>query len=265
MNILDTIVTSKKIEVDGRKLLKPVKSLEQQSAFKREPFSMKAFLHDAGRTGIIAEFKRKSPSRGWINASADALKVTTGYVQHGAAALSVLTDEEYFGGSTADLEMARANDIPILRKDFVIDEYQVVEARAMGADAILLIAACLNPGEVRRLAKFAQNLGLEVLLELHDEEELEHICSETELVGINNRDLRTFRVDLERSLAMAAKIPTGKIKIAESGIHSAEQVALFKRNGYQGFLIGEQFMKEPDPVIAFSNFVTSLKVETTID
>ena len=265
MNILDTIVASKKREVAERKVLKPVKSLEQQAAFKREPFSMKAFLYDGGRTGIIAEFKRKSPSRGWINASADVLQVTTGYTRNGAAVLSVLTDEEYFGGSTADLEKARANDIPILRKDFVIDEYQVVEARAMGADAILLIAACLNPGEVRRLAKFARNLGLEVLLELHDEEELEHICAETELVGINNRDLRTFRVDLERSLAMAAKIPTGKIKIAESGIHSAEQIALFKRNGYQGFLIGEQFMKEPDPVIAFSNFVTSLKVETTTD
>ena len=265
MNILETIVASKKKEVADRKLLKPVKQLEQQPSFKREPFSMKAFLQDETRTGIIAEFKRKSPSRGWINQAANVLQVTRGYVAHGAAALSILTDQEYFGGSTNDLELARANQIPILRKDFVIDEYQVVEARAMGADAILLIAACLNAGEVQQLAMFARSLGLEVLLELHDEEELQHICAETELVGINNRDLRTFRVDLERSLAMAAKIPAGKIKIAESGIHSAEQITLFKRNGYKGFLIGEQFMKETDPGKAFSDFVTSLKVETTTD
>jgi indole-3-glycerol phosphate synthase len=150
------------------------------------------------------------------------------------------------------------NQIPILRKEFIIDEYQIIEARAMGADVILLIAACLTPADVKRLATFAQSLQLEVLLELHDEEELGHICDETELVGINNRNLKTFVVDIERSLAMAQRIPAGKVKVAESGISSVENIRLFRDNGFRGFLIGENFMKEPNPAKAFEQFVQSM-------
>jgi indole-3-glycerol phosphate synthase len=170
----------------------------------------------------------------------------------------VLTDEIFFGGSTEDLIKARVNNIPLLRKDFIVDEYQIAEAKAMGADVILLIAACLTPAEVKRLAQFANSLQLEVLLELHDEEELAHICDETVLVGINNRNLKTFAVDIERSLAMAKRIPAGKVKIAESGISSPENIRLFKAHGFRGFLIGENFMKEANPAGAFEQFVKAL-------
>jgi len=260
VNILETIVASKKQEVANRRQKKSVRDLESSPLYSRNIVSLKHSILDPAKTGIIAEFKRRSPSKGIINAGADVVEVTKGYAKHGASALSVLTDEEFFGGSTLDLVKARVNEIPILRKDFVIDEYQVVEARSMGADAILLIAACLTAQEVRQLAGFAKSLQLEVLLELHAEEELEHICDETELVGINNRDLKTFTVDLDRSLAMARKIPAGRIKVAESGIHSSEQVSIFRENGYNGFLIGEQFMKQSDPVKAFGDFVGSLRI-----
>jgi indole-3-glycerol phosphate synthase len=215
-------------------------------------------LLDDTRTGIITEFKRKSPSKGIINATADVVTVTSAYANYGASGLSVLTDEQFFGGSTNDLVRARVNEIPILRKDFVIDEYQILEAKAMGADLILLIAACLTPAEVQSLAEFARSLQLEVLLELHAEEELEHICDATELVGINNRNLKTFVVDIERSLNMATRIPAGKIKIAESGINDPANIRLFKEHGFKGFLIGENFMKTPDPGKAFHDFITQL-------
>jgi indole-3-glycerol phosphate synthase len=258
MNILDTIIAQKKIEVANRKKSIDIKNLEEQPFYKREPLSLKQFLLNNHKTGIIAEFKRKSPSKGIINATADVVEVTTAYTANGAACLSVLTDSDFFGGSTEDLLKARVNNIPILRKDFVIDEYQIVEARAMGADVILLIAACLTPVEVKRLAAFAKSLQLEVLLELHAEEELGHICDETEIVGINNRNLKTFEVDIERSLRMAEKIPSTKIKVAESGISSVENIRLFKENGFRGFLIGENFMKQEKPAIAFAEFVSKL-------
>ena len=221
--------------------------------------SMKSFLLDNARTGIIAEFKRKSPSKGTINATADVVHVTKAYADNGASGLSVLTDQEFFGGTTVDLMSARVNTIPIIRKDFIISEYQVVEAKAMGADMILLIAACLTPAEVRQLASFAATLGLEVLLELHDEEELGHICDKTEVIGINNRNLKTFEVDIERSLKMAAGIPSNCVKVAESGISTIENILLFKKHGFKGFLIGENFMKQKDPAIAFKEFADQLK------
>jgi indole-3-glycerol phosphate synthase len=258
MNILDKIIAHKKIEVTERKAVTSIADLEKSPAFARTTFSLKQFLLDDSKTGIIAEFKRKSPSKGIINGDADVVAVTTAYAQHGASGLSVLTDTDFFGGSTEDLVKARVNQIPILRKEFIIDEYQIVEAKAMGADVILLIAACLTPAEVKRLATFAQSLQLEVLLELHDEEELEHVCDETVLVGINNRNLKTFVVDIERSLAMAQRIPAGKVKIAESGISAVENIRLFKDNGFRGFLIGENFMKEPNPGLAFEKFVKAL-------
>jgi indole-3-glycerol phosphate synthase len=246
------------LEVEERKTATPVEVLRQSSLYTRPRLSLKQFLLDESKTGIIAEFKRRSPSKGRINEQADVVEVTTAYAGNGASALSVLTDELFFGGSTNDLLKARVNEIPVLRKDFMIDEYQIEEARAMGADVILLIAACLTPAEVQRLAAYAKELGLEVLLELHAEEELEHICEETEIVGINNRDLKTFKVDIERSLRMAQQIPDDKIKVAESGISSVENIVLFKQNGFKGFLIGENFMKAPNPAIAFAEFVKAL-------
>lgn len=259
MNILEAIIERKKIEVAERKAAASIEQLQHSAFYNRPRLSLQQFLLDESKTGIIAEFKRRSPSKGSINEAADVVEVTNAYTNHGASALSVLTDEFFFGGSTDDLLKARVNQIPILRKDFIIDAYQIEEAKAMGADVILLIAACLTPNEVQRLAAYAKELGLEVLLELHAEEELEHICDETEIVGINNRDLKTFKVNIERSLRMAEQIPNDKVKVAESGISSVENILLFKQHGFKGFLIGENFMKAPNPAIAFAEFVQQLK------
>jgi indole-3-glycerol phosphate synthase len=259
MNILDTIIEYKRTEVARRKEAVATSTLEKSAIFWRVPLSLKASLTDAASTGIIAEFKRRSPSKGVINAQASVVKVTTDYTAGGAACLSVLTDEHFFGGSDTDLLEARVNEIPILRKEFIIDEYQILEARAIGADVILLIAACLTPAEVRRLAVFARGLGLEVLLEIHNEEELGHICEETGLVGVNNRDLKTFTVDIERSIRLSRRIPAGKILIAESGISKVETILQMKEAGFSGFLIGESFMKAEDPGAAFQRFVRELQ------
>lgn len=257
--ILDTIIEHKQGEVAARRKAVPEKALEREPLFSRTCLSVKPFLLDPERTGIIAEFKRQSPSKGVINDKVDVVQVTGDYARFGASCLSVLTDEKFFGGSTADLMRARFNAIPILRKDFVIDEYQIVEAKAMGADLILLIAACLRPAEVQRLAKFARGLGLDILLELHAEVELAHICDEIDLVGINNRNLKTFEVDIDRSLRMAEKLPARAITIAESGISTTAAVHLFKQHGFSGFLMGENFMKEADPGQAFAKFARELK------
>ena len=259
MNILDKIVAHKKTEVAEAKNRVPVAQLEKSPLFSRPVLSLKEFLLDESKTGIIAEFKRKSPSKGVINGNADVSAITSAYAKYGASGLSVLTDEQFFGGSAADFAQARVNSIPLLRKDFMIDEYQLVEARAMGADVILLIAACLTPATVQELAAFARSLQLEVLLELHAEEELEYICDEVDLVGINNRNLKTFEVNIERSLQMATRIPASKIKVAESGINDISTVRLFKKHGFHGFLIGEHFMKTPDPAAAFKAFVAQLE------
>jgi indole-3-glycerol phosphate synthase len=263
MNILDTIIEKKKIEVATNKARVSVDELQQSNLFMRPIFSLKDFLLDETKTGIIAEFKRQSPSKGVINGTADVLEVTKAYTLNGASCLSVLTDEHFFGGSEQDLRKARVNDIPILRKDFIIDEYQIVEARSMGADVILLIAACLTPERVKELATFAKSIQLEVLLEIHSEEELQHICDETELVGVNNRDLKTFTVDINRSIELSKKIPDNKIKIAESGINDIETIRIFREAGFKGFLIGENFMKQPDPTIAFAIFVKQLNAKQT--
>lgn len=254
MNILEQIIASKHVEVARRKSERPEHLLESSPFFNRDTLSLKASLLDSSKTGIIAEFKRKSPSKGLINGDADVTDVTGKYTAYGASGLSVLTDTDYFGGSEADLQQARLNNIPILRKDFIVDEYQILEARAMGADVILLIAACLPVSDVRRLASFAHNLQLEVLLELHAEEELDHMNEYTELVGINNRNLKTFEVDMEKSISMAEQIGRAAVRIAESGIQHPEDVVTFRKYGFEGFLIGERFMKEPDPGGAFKIF-----------
>ncbi len=265
MNILEEIIEYKKSEVKSQKSKISVADLEKRELFSRQVLSMKDFLIDPSKTGIIAEFKRRSPSKGMINPDVDVVEVTKGYTENGASCLSVLTDEHFFGGSNDDLIKARVNEIPILRKDFIIDEYQLIESKSIGADIILLIAACLSPQEVKRLATFAGNIGLEVLLELHAEEELEHICDETTIIGINNRDLKTFDVDIERSLRMAEMIRFPKFKVAESGISSVNDILLFKQHGFQGFLIGENFMKANNPTIAFAEFVKQLKAKAHED
>jgi indole-3-glycerol phosphate synthase len=264
MNILDSIIAHKRMEVAGRKAAVPITALEKSSFFFRPSLSLKAALRDETSTGIIAEFKRRSPSKGVINDKVEVTDVTRGYTTGGATCLSILTDQRFFGGSDSDLLTARVNEIPILRKEFIIDEYQIVEARAIGADVILLIAACLKPAEVKRLAGFARGLGLEVLLEIHGEDELEHICDETPIVGVNNRDLRTFTVDIDRSIRLSRRIPAGKLLVAESGINKVETIIQMKSAGFSGFLIGENFMKEADPTAAFAGFVRELKNTSTI-
>jgi indole-3-glycerol phosphate synthase len=259
LNILEKIVSYKREEIINRKTEWPVLRLEKLPGFSREIFSMQKFIRDPDKTGIIAEFKKKSPSKGIINELADIVTVTAAYNYHGASVISVLTDEPSFGGSSEDLKRARFNALPILRKDFILDPYQLVESRAMGADVILLIAACLHPQETRSLAKKAHALGLEVLLEIHGENELDHICDEVDVVGINNRDLKTFTVDLERSVRLAEKLPFDKLRVAESGIRDVDTLLHLKRAGFHGFLIGEQFMNTPDPAIAFALFVDQLK------
>ncbi len=263
MNILDKIVAHKKTEVAQNKALRPVTLLEQSVHFQLPAHSLSASLLTEQTTGIIAEFKRKSPSKGFIKEHADVNEITSAYTKYGAAGLSVLTDNHFFGGSENDLLQARANEIPILRKDFMVDEYQVIEAKSMGADVILLIAACLSPQQVQHLAKTASSLGLESILELHAEEELGHVCNEVTMVGINNRDLKTFSVDIERSLRMAEQLPAEKITIAESGIDKTEDILLFKQHGFKGFLIGEYFMKHQNTPKAFEAFVQKLRQATS--
>jgi indole-3-glycerol phosphate synthase len=260
MNILDKIITDKRIEVEQRKKLFNEAVLRELNFFGDVCISMKrALLENAG--GIIAEFKRKSPSKGWINENADVRNVVNGYKTYGATGISVLTDENYFGGLLDDLTDARKIfDGPILRKDFIIDEYQIIEAKSYGADVILLIASCLGQEDVKRLALAAHDLGLEVLLEIHDETELEYISEAIDIVGVNNRNLKTLEVDLQTSLELSKQIPAEKIKISESGISSVDDILLLKQHGFHGFLIGENFMKEADPGLAFEEFVNALKL-----
>lgn len=258
-HILDRIIARKREILPTIRAARPESELECMPGFSRTTRSLSAILKAGSTSGIIAEFKRQSPSKGVINGTADVRATARAYATGGAAAMSILTDEDFFGGSVPDLEAAReVIDIPILRKDFVIDEYQILEARAIGADLILLIAACLTPQEVRRLAAFAGSLGLETLLELHAEEELDHVCDEVQLVGINNRDLKTFAVDIDRSLRMAERLPADRVRIAESGIDAVEQVRRFRDHGFHGFLMGEQFMKSSDPGDAFARFAASI-------
>jgi indole-3-glycerol phosphate synthase len=256
MTILDEIIANKRKELALAIERTSIRDLEKRKFYTRRILSMTDFIVDPDKTGIIAEFKRKSPSRGIINADVTVEEVTTGYFRSGASALSILTDHTYFGGSESDLTRARElNSIPILRKDFIFDEYQIIEARAMGADAILLIAAVLSAGQVLHLARFARSLEMEVLLEIHGGSELDRLCEFVDMVGVNNRDLKTFEVDMEVSLELAGEIPTEFVRISESGITSPLVIKKLRSAGFQGFLIGENFMRAPDPVLAFSDFV----------
>ncbi|GMQ27142.1 indole-3-glycerol phosphate synthase TrpC [Algoriphagus sp. oki45] len=257
MNILEKIIADKYKEVDEKKSLIPVKLLEKSIYFSGPVVSMKKYVSHPEKSGIIAEFKRKSPSKGWINASASVEQVSIGYMQAGASALSILTDKEYFGGTNEDLKIARKfNFCPILRKDFVVDEYQIIEAKSIGADCILLIAAALEPEKLKSLAYFAKSLGLEVLMEVHDGEELDRsLCDALDLVGVNNRNLKTFDVSLDTSLQLVERIPPQFVKVSESGISEPKTLVELKKAGFDGFLIGENFMKSSRPEQAAYNFI----------
>lgn len=260
MNILDTILASKRREIACRREQLSFDTLLARAEAMCTPVgrSFRKALSDSD-TGIIAEFKRKSPSRGFIKQDAQAAEIASGYLRAGATALSVLTDEPFFGGTLDDLRAIRSVvGLPLLRKDFIVDEYQLCEAKIAGADVVLLIAAALPSSEVSRFARFARGLNLEVLLEIHREEELDCLCDEVDVVGVNNRDLTTFVTDTTRSLRLAERIPSRFVKISESGISAPETVKALRKAGFRGFLMGENFMKEQDPAAALKKFIEEL-------
>ncbi len=262
MNILEEIRAFKVNEVKERKSLYPVKLLEKSIYFQPEAVSLKTYLQRPDLPGVIAEFKRKSPSKGVINGYADPKTICLGYMQAGASALSVLTDSEYFGGSAEDLKTARKfNYCPILRKDFIVDEYQIIEARSFGADVVLLIAEILDEGQVKALSQQAKGLGLEVLLEVHSEAEIAKWNDNIDLIGINNRNLKTFEVHIDKSVELLEKLPQGVMKIAESGIRDEKTVVQLKNAGFDGFLIGELFMSQPDPAAFCSKFIQNIQTQ----
>jgi indole-3-glycerol phosphate synthase len=259
--ILDKIVKHKLKEIAEARSKITISHLEEEDMFHRECYSLREFILDPERTGIIAEFKRASPSKGIINNQVSAAEVTKGYADAGASALSVLTDTNFFGGRIGDLIQARAaNTIPVLRKEFILDEYQIIEAKARGADIILLIAAILTPEEIARFARLAKNLGLSVLLEVHNQQELEQsLCDDLDAVGVNNRNLADFSVSLQHSYDLVNLIPNQFLKISESGISSPQTIHELQQAGFDGFLIGENFMRESDPGKAMQEFVAQFK------
>jgi len=262
MTILDKIIAFKKKEIAKIKADVPVKKLVESPKFKRTPISLKKSLLEVGSTGIIAEFKRQSPSKGIINDKATIAEVTNGYLDANVAAQSILTDTSFFGGTMADLMEARViNQVkPILRKDFVVDGFQIVEAKAIGADVILLIAACLTSAELKNYGNLATDLGLEVLYEVHTQEDLDKILDlDNKIIGINNRNLKTFEVDLDHSIKLANQIPDTCIKVSESGISDPRIITGLKEYGFQGFLIGENFMKTDNPGEACQDFINQIK------
>ncbi|HEX8376975.1 MAG TPA: indole-3-glycerol phosphate synthase TrpC [Pedobacter sp.] len=258
--ILDKIVKQKLVEIANAKATVSVSQLEERELFKRECYGLRDFILSPERTGIIAEFKRASPSKGIINDRVSAATVTHGYAAAGASALSVLTDSQFFGGRIADLVEARsANVIPVLRKEFILDEHQIIEAKSIGADIILLIAAILSPDDILKFSKLAKNLGLNVLLEVHNQAELERsICDDLDAIGVNNRNLADFSVSLQHSYDLVNQIPDKFLKISESGISNPKTINELKKAGFNGFLIGENFMKEEDPGKAMQQFVTEM-------
>jgi len=262
-DILDEIVAAKRIEVaeqmkavPTRELLHKVEELLSNGITRR---SMRQALASSP-TGIIAEFKRKSPSKGWIHQDAEVDKVVADYEKNGASALSILTDEQFFGGQMRFISRVRSSvNIPILRKDFIIDEYQLYQARMIGADAVLLIAACLTPDQCRTMARKAHELELETLLEIHSEAELSYVSDDIDMVGVNNRNLGTFHTDVQNSFRLAGLLPKDKLLVSESGISDAHTLQRLREVGFRGFLIGETFMKTPDPGATLRELISTLK------
>jgi indole-3-glycerol phosphate synthase len=258
MNVLDKIVQHKLKEVSKQKEITTIQQLESSNFFERAVPSFAYYLEHKDKSGIIAEFKRKSPSKGIINNKASINEVVTAYQEHGASAVSILTDQVFFGGSKDDVVCNAHLTIPILRKDFIVDEYQVIETKAIGAAVILLIAACLTKKQVQQFATLAKSVGLQVLLEVHQEKELDFICDAVTAVGVNNRNLQNFEVDIHTSFQLIHKIPASFIPVTESGINNVNTILSLQEVGYKGFLIGEFFMHQPDPNIAFANFIQQL-------
>ncbi|UFH32070.1 indole-3-glycerol phosphate synthase TrpC [Chryseobacterium sp. C-71] len=257
MNILDKIIARKKEEISDSKSKISLQQLKDSEFFNRKTLSLKETLQS--KSGIIAEFKRQSPSKGIINDKVSPLEVVSAYENFGASAVSILTDQDFFGGSFEDILNVRNHiNIPILRKDFMIDEYQFYEAKSMGADVILLIAACLSANQVSEFTELAHSLNLEVLLEIHTEDELQHINKEVDFVGINNRNLKDFKVDLQHSVHLKNQLPENTLSIAESGIYSEEDFKFLKEKGFDGFLMGEYFMIDEKPEKKFSEFISNV-------
>lgn len=262
MTILDQIISHKKQEIAQLKRDVKVANLIRSPNFKRTPLSLKKALTASNSTGIIAEFKRQSPSKGIINNRVTVQEVTEAYLQAGVAAQSILTDMKFFGGSILDVMQARAinETIPILRKDFIVDPFQIVEAKAIGADVILLIAACLTKAELKNYGTLAEDLGLEVLYEVHSKQELDKIELDHKIIGINNRNLKTFEVDLEHSIDLVKQIPSSCIKVSESGLSDPRIIIGLRAYGFEGFLIGEQFMKDENPGFVCREFIKKLRL-----
>lgn len=259
MTTLRKIIEHKKIEVQERESLYPTKLLERSEYFNSIPVSLKKYLLRNDKSSIIAEIKKQSPSLGVINKYVNIEKTSIGYMQAGASALSVLTDRTFFGGSSEDLIIARKfNFCPILRKDFMISEYQIIESKSIGADVILLIAAVLSKDEIIKFTDLAHSLGMEVLLELHGPDELEKIYHKVDEIGVNNRNLHTMKIDIQQSILMSELLPKEIIKISESGIDSIDTILKLKQYGYQGFLMGTNFMKQPQPHLACKEFIKEL-------
>lgn len=261
MTILDQIIASKKREIALKKAVVSIHQLENSDLFNSKTNSLSKSIINSP-FGIIAEHKRRSPSKATINHNLSVEEVVKGYENSGASGISVLTDNQYFGGSLEDLIMARsAVKIPLLRKEFIIDEFQILEAKSNGADAILLIAAVLTRAEIKQLSEFAQSIALEVLLEVHNQEELDKsIMSSLDIIGVNNRNLKTFELDLKTSIDLVKHIPNDFVKISESGISQTEDIKLLKNHGFQGFLIGENFMKTATPGESLAQFISQLKI-----
>lgn len=259
MNILDKIITRKKQEISDSKSKISLQQLKDSEFFERETYSLKETIKS--KSGIIAEFKRQSPSKGIINDKVSPLEVTSAYESFGASGISILTDKDFFGGSFEDILKVRNHvNIPILRKDFMINEYQFYEAKSMGADIVLLIAACLSPQQTLEFTELSHELGLEVLLEIHTEEELKHYNSSIDLVGINNRNLKDFKVDLQHSVELKNLLPENTVSVAESGIYSIDDFNYLKEKGFDGFLMGEYFMKNINPAKAFKEFISDIRI-----
>ena len=262
MKILDKIVRDKKLEVDKLSSNSSIKELESSSLFSRKCISLKdSILKSSG--GIICEFKRRSPSNNDINYKSNISEVVKGYQKAGAAGLSILTNKQYFDGDIQDiLEIRDIASIPVLRKEFIVSEYQIIEAKSIGSDAILLIASILSKEEIKNYSSLAKDLGLEVLFEIHDAEELEKLSGENiDIIGVNNRNLDTLEIDLQNSVNLYNRIPDSFVKISESGISKVESILKLREVGYQGFLIGENFMKTDDPFESAYNFIKEVENE----
>ncbi len=257
MTILDTIIERKKEEIAAAKASISIEQLKDTPFFQRANYSLKESVKN--KSGIIAEFKRQSPSKGVINNNVLPSEVAPAYEQFGASGISILTDKDFFGGSLNDILNVRDHiNIPILRKDFMIDEYQFYEAKSIGADVVLLIASCLSPVQVQEFTELAHELDMEVLLEIHTEEELNHFNPEIDLVGINNRNLKDFKVDLRHSVQLKNLLPKDILSVAESGIYNLEDFIYLKEQGFDSFLMGEYFMRNADPAKAFEEFTLQI-------